>query len=70
MTQFAGRASALYALAAQILHWPPDVFWNATPEELAAALGVGACTKAVDGSSLEGLREMINKEEGEDGRRA
>ncbi|MCJ8191779.1 phage tail assembly chaperone [Sphingomicrobium aestuariivivum] len=70
MSQFAGRAGALYALAAQILHWPPDVFWNATPEELASALGVGADTRGMDGSLIAGLRDMINKEEGDDGRRA
>jgi hypothetical protein len=35
-TQAAGR---LAGLAGWLLHWPPDWFWQSTPEELAAIFG-------------------------------
>ena len=41
MEGFAGAARSLAALSAQALGWTPDIFWNATPEELAASLGGG-----------------------------
>lgn len=37
--RFADSALRLAALAAQSLGWTPDIFWNATPAELAACLG-------------------------------
>ena len=37
-TGFAAGALRLAALAAERLGWPPPVFWDATPSELAACL--------------------------------
>lgn len=36
---FAGAALRLAAISTRLLGWPPDIFWNATPAELAACLG-------------------------------
>ena len=36
--RFCDAAVQLGGLAARVLHWPPDTFWNATPSELAACL--------------------------------
>lgn len=35
---FAGHAAKLAGIAAAIAGWPPDLFWNATPAELAVVL--------------------------------
>ncbi|WP_100260224.1 phage tail assembly chaperone [Qipengyuania seohaensis] len=35
---FADGALLLAGHAARALGWPPDIFWNATPAELAACL--------------------------------
>lgn len=35
---FAASAAALSGIAARALGWPPDLFWNATPAELAMSL--------------------------------
>ena len=35
---FAEGARRLSGLVPQMLGWPPDTFWNATPAELAAIL--------------------------------
>lgn len=46
MTQFAEAARSAWPIAARLLGWRPDDFWNATPAELAGALaepmGVGS----------------------------
>ena len=40
--------------------WPPDVFWNATPEELAAVIEASMPQgRAVDGAVLARLREAF-----------
>ena len=36
---FSHAAVSLDGQAARLLGWQPDVFWNATPAELAASLG-------------------------------
>ncbi|QZD94320.1 phage tail assembly chaperone [Qipengyuania gelatinilytica] len=36
---FSGCAVRLSGMAARLLGWTPDTFWNATPAELAASLG-------------------------------
>lgn len=46
MTALADQALALCGLAARALAWRPSEFWDATPAELAAALGVGGGTEA------------------------
>lgn len=38
--RFADAAGALSGLAARLLGWRPHEFWQATPDELAAALTV------------------------------
>ncbi|PEQ14678.1 hypothetical protein B2G71_00435 [Novosphingobium sp. PC22D] len=50
----------LSGLAARLLGWRPDTFWNATPAELAAALGIGmdpASPGAIDRATLQRLME-------------
>ena len=41
MTSFGQAARTLSGAAAMLLGWRPAEFWNATPDELVAALGVG-----------------------------
>ncbi|WP_395392241.1 phage tail assembly chaperone [Novosphingobium sp. BL-8A] len=53
---FAGAALALCPVAARVLGWRPQEFWNATPAELAAALGLPA-----DGTSAGIDRQMLEK---------
>ena len=40
MDGFADAALQLCAMSARLLGWTPDTFWNATPDELAACLGL------------------------------
>lgn len=40
VTRFADAARALSGMAARLLGWRPQEFWQATPDELAAALTV------------------------------
>lgn len=35
---FGAHARRLSGLATRLIGWPPDIFWNATPAELAAIL--------------------------------
>ncbi|WP_345719357.1 phage tail assembly chaperone [Qipengyuania aestuarii] len=39
MADFSVGARRLAGLSARALGWPPDIFWNATPEDLALSLG-------------------------------
>lgn len=41
MADFSAGARRLAGLSARALGWPPDIFWNATPEDLALSLGDG-----------------------------
>ncbi|TCM16957.1 putative phage protein (TIGR02216 family) [Novosphingobium sp. PhB165] len=56
---FANAALALCALAARTLGWRPPEFWDATPAELAAALGLsgGDQPAGIDRALLETLME-------------
>jgi hypothetical protein len=57
---FGGRAAQLAGFAASLLGWRPDEFWNSTPEEFAAALGLdGQSATAVDGAELTRLRSLF-----------
>jgi uncharacterized phage protein (TIGR02216 family) len=57
---FGQRAAELAGLAASRLGWRPDEFWNSTPDELAAALGLrGQSTIAIDTVELERLRSLF-----------
>jgi uncharacterized phage protein (TIGR02216 family) len=59
VSAFAGAAVRLAGLAALRLGWPPDIFWNATPAELAVIVGAGAEDAAVpvDMRALRALME-------------
>lgn len=52
---FGERAVVLAGLAARLLGWRPDEFWNATPAEMAAALGGGEVVEPVAGDELAAL---------------
>jgi hypothetical protein len=60
---FSRPAARLAGLAALLCGWTPDVFWNATPEELATVIAAlqpqGA---AADGAVLARLREAFPDE--------
>jgi len=51
-------ATRLAGLAGLLFHWSPDIFWAATPAELAALVraAAGETTEPVD---LAGLMEMF-----------
>lgn len=50
------RAAELAGLAAAVLGWRPDEFWESTPDELASALGIGpAGEAAMDRDSVDRL---------------
>lgn len=49
-------AAHLCGLAARALGWRPSEFWNATPAELAASLGIGTATAPLfDRDQLDAL---------------
>lgn len=57
---FGAAAAQLAGVAAQALGWPPDVFWNATPADLANCLGLGcASPSGADRSLIETLTEQF-----------
>jgi uncharacterized phage protein (TIGR02216 family) len=43
------------AFALGVLRWPPHVFWQSTPRELAAATGAAGRAEPPDGPALAGL---------------
>jgi|TARA_R100000049_G_C1953418_1_gene103546 uncharacterized phage protein (TIGR02216 family) len=56
---FSPGVPPLAALAAQALGWTPEAFWNATPAELAAALGSTSATgDGVDRAEIDSLMEQ------------
>lgn len=61
MARFAEAAARLAGVAAVLLGWRPDEFWQATPEELAGVLAAlaGDEVAPVDGLALERLRAMF-----------
>ncbi len=62
MTSFTDMAVRLSGVTAWALGWTPEVFWRATPEELAAifgaATGDGEAGAPPDAGTLARLREM------------
>ncbi|CDO36844.1 MULTISPECIES: phage tail assembly chaperone [Novosphingobium] len=56
---FGEHALALFAVAARHLGWRPDVFWAATPCELAAALRppLPPAASGIDRAALQRLME-------------
>lgn len=57
---FSGSAVRLAGLAARLLGWTPDTFWNATPAELAAS--IGPLEQAETPPSREEIAAMIERE--------
>lgn len=58
MTTFGGRAIEL-AHAAALLGWRPAEFWEATPDELWTALGLGGEDEAMKRSEMEQLLALF-----------
>lgn len=58
---FSVCAAKLAGLAAALLGWRPDDFWDATPAELAAVIAalVGDAPQAVSADDLARLKEMF-----------
>jgi hypothetical protein len=57
--QFGASAARLGGQAALLLGWMPDVFWTATPEELASVLSAARMPDSgtIDKSTLDRLME-------------
>ncbi len=55
---FADNARRLAGYAGAVLHWPPDAFWAATPDELAAIFEVLAGDVPVPSGAAEIARLM------------
>ena len=64
MTQtFAAQAQRLFALGAQRLGWTPDIFWRATPHELAAALAAPPNREEPElGIARDQLQDMMERD--------
>lgn len=58
--QFADTARRCAGLAAQVLRWPPDTFWNATPSELLASIAPPA--SADTPPSRDEIARMIERD--------
>ena len=56
--RFGERAALLSGMAARLLGWRPEEFWQATPAELAAVLDESV-VEPVAGDELRLLREMF-----------
>ena len=58
---FRDAARRLGGQAGVLLGWPPDAFWRATPEELAAVIeaAAGEAPPRGDGADLARLMEMF-----------
>ena len=60
---FGACAARLCSVAATLLGWRPDEFWNATPAELALCLQQpGATTELLDKPMIEELRKRFPDE--------
>lgn len=50
------------ALGTAILHWPPAAFWQATPQDVMAALrGQRLLQTGLNHNSLRDLRDLLNR---------
>nr|WP_294849834.1 phage tail assembly chaperone [uncultured Sphingomonas sp.] len=52
---FGERAVLLAGLSARVLGWRPGEFWDATPAEMAVAVGGGEVVEPVAGDELAAL---------------
>lgn len=61
MTMFADGAVRLAGFAGAVLGWSPDIFWQATPAELAAVVRamVGETAAPPDAAMLARLKEAF-----------
>ena len=61
MTRFAGSATRLAGLAGAAFGWPPDLFWAATPAELATLVAAvaGEGPTPADAATLKRLKEAF-----------
>lgn len=60
--EFEARAARLAGMAGAVLGWAPEVFWRATPAEIAgvvAALGGGEEAAPPDGATITRLMEAF-----------
>jgi hypothetical protein len=59
--RFAARAARLAGEACALLGWGPDLFWRATPEELAgvAAALRGDAVESASAADLKRLEELF-----------
>jgi uncharacterized phage protein (TIGR02216 family) len=61
--RFAAAARRLAGLAGVVLGWPPDIFWAATPAELAAPVAVltgeGSASAPPDAATIARLKEAF-----------
>lgn len=56
--RFGPAALRLFPIAARLLGWSPDMFWNATPAELATALAPpGERADPLDRATLNRMME-------------
>ncbi len=57
--RFGPAALALCGLAARRLGWRPAEFWNATPAELATALGLDESPPSASGIDRQTLQRLM-----------
>jgi uncharacterized phage protein (TIGR02216 family) len=62
MERFGEAASRLCHVAAVMLGWRPNEFWNATPAELALVLVAPAEAQGPDGATIEALKQRFPDE--------
>jgi uncharacterized phage protein (TIGR02216 family) len=60
---FGENAERLSSVAAALLGWRPDEFWNATPAELATVLQPPTSGEGADRATLEVLRRQFPDDE-------
>jgi hypothetical protein len=61
--RFGDAAARLSSVAAALLGWRPDEFWNATPTELASGLQPPTASEGADRATLEVLRRQFPEDE-------
>jgi hypothetical protein len=62
---FGDKAAQLAGLSAALLGWRPAEFWNSTPAELEAALGLGQqLGEQIDPEAVERLRLHFRDDRG------
>ncbi|MEE4154459.1 MAG: phage tail assembly chaperone [Erythrobacter sp.] len=62
MSDFRAFATRANAICAQLLGWCPDEFWEATPAELALALGDTARSEAAHAPTRDLIARMMERD--------